>query len=105
MSLAGAPPRRPASVAAVLLVATALSGCGAGAAGVSGAAVFTTHCAICHSIAGTPAPEQQGGDLEHQHLPRNELLQFTAEMPVQQRPLTPAELRAVVNYLFRAESR
>jgi mono/diheme cytochrome c family protein len=105
MSPAGALLKPPASIAAMLLAAAAIGGCGTGAAGVSGAAVFTAHCAICHSISGAPAPELQGGDLGHQHLPRDELVQFTTEMPVEKRPLTRPELRAVVGYLFRAESR
>jgi mono/diheme cytochrome c family protein len=105
MSLTHGLQQRPARGAAIVLAATAIGGCGTRAAGPSGAAVFTQHCAICHSISGPPAPEQQGGDLGHEHLARRDLVQFTAEMPIVRRPLTRSELRAVVDYVLRAERR
>jgi mono/diheme cytochrome c family protein len=87
------------------IAAAAISGCGgtsggtSGGASVSGHAVFADHCEICHSIAGSSTPEQQGGDLRGLRLPRNELVQFTVEMPVIHRRLSAAEVQAVVNYM------
>ena len=92
--------------AAAALVAAGITGCGSsGAVAVSGPAVFATHCAVCHSISGSPTPHQQGGDLERPRLPRGELLQFAAEMPVLHGRLTARELRAVVSYVQSAERR
>jgi mono/diheme cytochrome c family protein len=105
MSPTGALQQRPASAVAIVLAAAMLGGCGGSATRVSGAAVFSAHCAICHSISGPPAPEQQGGDLGRAQLPRRQLVQFTTEMPVVNRPLTRAQLTAVVSYLFRAQRR
>ena len=91
---------------AAALVAAAISGCGSGGvAAASGSAVFASHCAICHSISGSSTPHQQGGDLEGLRLPRSELRQFTAEMPVIHSRLTARELRAVVGYVQSAERR
>jgi mono/diheme cytochrome c family protein len=98
-------PKPRSNVVIAVLVAAALGGCGSGSAQVSGPAVFAAHCAICHSISGSPAPEQQGGDLGQEHLPRSQLVQFTVEMPVVHRSLTSAELRAVVGYLQKAQRR
>jgi mono/diheme cytochrome c family protein len=91
-------------VAVAAGAAIALAGCGTDAGGgVSGAAVFANHCQACHSISGHSAPRQQGGDLRGLRLPRAELLQFTAEMPVLHRRLTERELQAVVSYLQAVE--
>jgi len=99
-------PGGPLVAAAVALVAAGISGCGAiGVEAVSGHAVFATHCALCHSISGSSTPRQQGGDLKSLRLPRGELLQFAAEMPVLHRRLTARELRAVVGYVQSAERR
>lgn len=108
MRAPGALPRASSALlaAAAVLVTAAISGCGSsGAAAVSGQAVFATHCAICHSISGSSTPYQQGGDLKSLRLPRGELLQFAAEMPVLHGRLTARELRAVVSYVRSAERR
>ena len=98
---------RAAAIApAALLAAGAVAGCGsAGSRAVSSAALFATHCGACHSLTGSSTPRQQGGDLKRLRLPRSELLQFTAEMPVMHGPLTPRELRAVVSFLQSVERR
>ncbi|MDE3134412.1 MAG: c-type cytochrome [Acidobacteriota bacterium] len=96
--------RTQAGVLATLLAAT-LSACGSGAATVSGASVFSAHCAVCHSLSGHSSPQQQGGDLRRLRLPRGELLQYAAEMPLVNGRLTAPELRAVVAYLRAVERR
>lgn len=98
---------RRSALAAAALLATAIGGCGsassrkptAPARAVSGRMVFAEHCAVCHSISGRLYRTQQGGDLRGLHLPRNELVQFTVEMPVIRRPLRAREVRAVVDYM------
>lgn len=99
----------PRSALAAALLAAAVGGCGAGPAtghkptaaarAVSGRAVFAEHCAVCHAISGRLYRTQQGGDLRGLHLPRNELVQFTVEMPVIRRRLRAREVQAVVSYL------
>jgi len=112
--------RGPAAVAgAAVALAIAISGCGSSGAGVvtrsrgitlqsptsgSGApvaasALFAEHCAICHSISGNAYSRKDGGDLGALHLPRVELVQFTAEMPAVHGRLTGAQVQAVVSYL------
>ncbi len=98
--------RHVAVAAAAGLVTAMVSGCGSGkVAPIAGSAVFNTHCATCHSLTGHSLPKQQGGDLGHLHLPRSELLQYTAEMPAIRGHLTARELRAVVGYLQSIERR
>lgn len=93
-------------LAAVIAVAVAVGGCGSGnVAGVSGPAVFATHCATCHSLTGHSVAQQQGGDLRGLRLPRSELLQYSAEMPRVDGPLTERELAAVVSYVQSVERR
>jgi mono/diheme cytochrome c family protein len=94
-------PRVAVAAASAGMAAAAISGCGgtSGGASVSGQAVFADHCEICHSISRSSSPEQQGGDLRGLRLPRNELVQFTVEMPVIRRRLSAAEVQAVVNYM------
>ncbi len=93
-------------MAVAIAVGVAVAGCGASTPpATSGSALFKTHCATCHSISGTSAPHQQGGDLKNLHLPRVELLQLTAEMPAIHGRMTARELRAVVSYLQRIEDR
>ena len=95
-------PRVAVVAASAGMAAAAISGCGGGTSGgpsVSGQAVFADHCEICHSIAASSSPEQQGGDLRGLRLARNELVQFTVEMPVIHRRLSAAEVQAVVNYM------
>lgn len=76
---------------------------GSASASVSGKAVFTAHCAVCHSLNGQDDPRLQGGDLLGFHASRAQVVQFVREMPVVHRPLTSAELRAVVDYVIAAE--
>lgn len=104
----GAEPRALTASRGVLALglAATLAGCGARTvAGVSGAVVFTTHCASCHSISGRSLPRQQGGDLRGLRLPRSDLVQLTAEMPPVHGRLTGRDLRAVVAYLQSVERR
>jgi mono/diheme cytochrome c family protein len=92
--------------ALALGLAVALAGCGGGTvARVSGPAVFADHCATCHSLSGHSAPKQQGGDLRNLRLPRQDLLQYSAEMPPVHGRLNGRELRAVVAYLQWVERR
>ncbi len=76
-----------------------------GAAAVSGRTVFAEHCSICHSLTGRDDPRLQGGDLLGFHAGRAQVVQFVREMPVIHRPLTSAELQAVVDYVIAAERR
>lgn len=87
-------------------LAASVAGCGAvTVARVSGPAVFAMHCETCHSLSGSSSPKQQGGDLKNLRLPRNDLLQLTAEMPPLHGRLTARELRAVVAYVHAVERR
>lgn len=95
-------PRIAGAVTIAVLPAVAISGCGSGAK-VSGRAVFAADCAVCHSISGSSAPTQQGGDLRGLRLPRNDLVQYTVEMPVLNKPLNRAQVRAVVDYMQSIE--
>ena len=79
------------------------SSSGGGALLVSGKEVFSAHCSVCHSLDGHNRPQLQGGDLLGFHAGRAEVEQFVREMPVVHRPLTSAELRAVVDYVIAAE--
>ena len=101
------------AAAAALLVA-----CGGGQGGpstgsgrhttpsaVSGQVVFAQHCSVCHSLDGRNRPRLQGGDLLGFHARRAQVVQFVREMPVIHRPLTSAELQAVVDYVMAAERR
>ena len=98
----GSGARLAGALAIASLSAAAISGCGS-AARVSGRVVFAADCAVCHSISGTSAPTQQGGDLRGLRLPRNELVQYTVEMPVVNKPLNRAQVRAVVDYMQSVE--
>ena len=71
-------------------------------ASVSGHMVFSRQCSFCHSLSGHSTPRQQGGDLLGIHLRRQDLTQYTAEMPVRHR-LSRAELRAVVDYVLAVQ--
>lgn len=104
--------------AAVLATALGLAGCGGGhgsggsarrtvpvlpqAPGASGAAVFARDCQACHSLVGNESERKQGGDLRSYRMSRASLASFARVMPAR-RPLTAAELRAVVDYVFSAE--
>ena len=67
--------------------------------------VFAQHCSVCHSLDGRNHPRLQGGDLLGFHARRAQVVQFVREMPVIHRPLTSAELQAVVDYVMAAERR
>ena len=98
--------RHTAVAAAATLVTAMVSACGSGkVTPIAGSAVFKTHCGTCHSLTAPSLPRQQGGALGQLHLPRSELLQYTAEMPAIRGHLTARELRAVVGYLQSIERR
>lgn len=110
---------RVAVAAAMGALAMATSGCGSSGPGaatgsrgitlqsphngsgvaLTGSAVFAQHCAICHSISGNRYSRKDGGDLRGLHIPRYELVQFTAEMPAVHGRLTGAQVQGVVSYL------
>jgi cytochrome c2 len=70
----------------------------------SGAGVFAEACQGCHSLVGNESERKLGGDLLGYRMSRHALTQFSWEMPVRQ-SLTASELRAVVDYVLRAERR
>jgi mono/diheme cytochrome c family protein len=86
-----------------LLACLALYGCGHSAP-VNGAVVFAHSCRACHSLIGNESEHKQGGDLLGYHLTRAEWLSFTRVMPAK-RPLTKAELNAVVDYVLQSQKR
>jgi hypothetical protein len=92
-----------------LAVAGALAGCG-GASGTrparpEGAApLFRQDCGTCHSLIGNESLHKPGGDLLGYDLTPATLRQFTAEMPVHP-GLTPGELTAIVDFVYRAQQR
>ena len=69
----------------------------------TGAQVFAHSCQKCHSLIGNESAHKQGGDLLGYDMNRSQILTFTREMPT--RPLTAAQLDAVVDYVLRAEQR
>lgn len=90
-----------AGVSAIALAAAA-GGCGGGSAPRSGAEVFAAQCQVCHSLNGNESAHKVGGDLVGYDMTPAQLSSFTREMPTR-RHLTAAELRAVVDYVYRAE--
>jgi mono/diheme cytochrome c family protein len=90
----------------VVALAVAIVGCGSARPrpATSGAQVFARDCAVCHSLIGNESLHRQGGDLLGYRMSRQELVQFTREMPVRHR-LTPAELSAVVDYVYALQRR
>jgi hypothetical protein len=64
--------------------------------------VFSGYCSYCHSLIGNESLRRQGGDLVHFRMTRDDLLQFAREMPAR-RPLTVAQLTAVVAYVLAAQ--
>lgn len=66
-----------------------------------GASIFAHNCASCHTLVGNESAHKQGGDLLGFHMTRRQLQTFTREMPT--RPLTAAQLSAVVDYVLRAQ--
>ena len=93
----------------VVLVATsvAVAGCGGGGSlsqSREAAAVFVSNCSACHSLIGNESRHRQGGDLVGYRLSRQELLEFTREMPTR-RPLTSSQLETVVDYVLAFQRR
>ena len=88
----------------VLIGAVGFAGCASSSPPrpPSGAVVFAQDCQVCHSLVGNEDEHKQGGDLLGYRMSRQSLTQFSREMPVR-RPQTPADLRAVVDYVLRAE--
>jgi mono/diheme cytochrome c family protein len=91
---------------ALLALTGAVAACGSArrAADASGAHVFARDCAMCHSVIGNESLHRQGGDLLGYRMTRRQVREFTREMPVRHR-LTPAELNAVVEYVFALQQR
>jgi mono/diheme cytochrome c family protein len=90
-------------LALVALVAS-VAACGSAQSRVSGAQVFVRECAVCHSVIGNESLHRQGGDLLGYRMTRQQLVEFTREMPLR-RPLTRAQLTAVVDYVFALQQR
>jgi mono/diheme cytochrome c family protein len=92
--------------AAALGIAGTVTACGGAASPqpVSGAAVFVRDCTYCHSLIGNESLHRQGGDLLGYTLTRQQLLEQTRQMPAR-KPLTPAQLKAVVDYVQAMQQR
>lgn len=108
--LIGRPSRAAMPVAApaiCLVAALAVAGCGGGASTSQtseAAHVFARNCSACHSLIGNESRHRQGGDLVGYRLSRQQLLEFTREMPTR-RPLTSAQLHLVVEYVLGLQQR
>jgi mono/diheme cytochrome c family protein len=91
---------------AALALIGALAGCGGGASAArpTGAQVFARDCEMCHSVIGNESKHRVGGDLLGYQITRQQLIEFTREMPVR-RPLTQAQLAAVVDYVYALQQR
>ncbi len=94
------------AVTVVVVLSVGLAACGAGRSSPvpSGRTLFAQACSACHSLSGTQSPRRQGGDLLGIRFSRAVMLQFVREMPLR-RPLSPAELRAVSDYVVAVERR
>lgn len=66
--------------------------------------MFAHDCQACHSVIGNESAHKQGGDLLGYHLTRAQWLSFTRVMPAR-RPLSKAELNAVVDYVLAQQKR
>ena len=66
--------------------------------------MFARNCSACHSLIGNESRHRQGGDLVGYRLSRQQLLEFTREMPAR-RPLTPSQLKGVVDYVLAFQQR
>ena len=97
---------RSTGIVASLALIGALAGCGGGASPprVAGAQVFARDCEMCHSVIGNESKHRVGGDLLGYRITREQLTEFTREMPVR-RPLTRAQLAAVVDYVYALQQR
>jgi mono/diheme cytochrome c family protein len=91
-------------VFAALGASVALMGCGSAGAprAQDGKALFAEDCSACHSLIGNESLRRQGGDLLGYRFSRGDLLEFSREMPVR-RPLSSAQLAAIVGYVSRRE--
>jgi mono/diheme cytochrome c family protein len=69
----------------------------------TGAEVFAHDCQACHSLVGNESLHKQGGDLLGYNMTRGQLLRLTRVMPT--RPLSNAQLQAVVDFVLRAQRR
>jgi mono/diheme cytochrome c family protein len=100
-------PSRAAVLAVGLVTVLAAVGCGGGGSisqTSEAAAVFARSCSACHSLIGNESRHRQGGDLVGYRLSRQQLLQFTREMPTRG-PLSSAQLRLVVDYVLGFQQR
>jgi len=93
----------------LLAISIAAAGCGGGNGGGSSqsraaAALFKRNCSACHSLIGNESRHRQGGDLAGYRLSRQDLLEFTREMPARS-PLTSSQLKMVVDYVLAIEQR
>jgi mono/diheme cytochrome c family protein len=95
--------RAVGAVGAVAALGLSAAGCG-GRYPDAGGVLFDQACGQCHTLSGRTDRFHQGGDLQHFHSTRVQLLQLTAEMPVR-RPLTRGELETIVTYLRTIEAR
>jgi mono/diheme cytochrome c family protein len=88
----------------VVVASMALTGCGSAShlSPASGKALFAEDCSACHSLIGNESLRRQGGDLLGYRFNRQDLLEFAHEMPVR-RPLRPAQLEAIVDYVSGKE--
>jgi mono/diheme cytochrome c family protein len=94
---------------ALALIAASLgAGCAGGSTGPtrSGAAVFASSCAACHTLApeGRSVPAPPGGSLLDYRMSAAVVASFARQMPLP-RPLSAAELRAVAAYVADAQRR
>jgi mono/diheme cytochrome c family protein len=98
-------------IACGMCVSALVSACGGGghatashasASLSSGGALFHQACGGCHTLTGHNDPRHQGGDLRGFHASRAQLTQLASEMPVR-RPLTRAQLGAVVRFVMSVE--
>ena len=69
----------------------------------TGAVLFAHNCARCHSLIGNESQRKQGGDLVPYRMTRQQLALMTRTMPT--RPLSDAEVRAIVAYVYAAQRR
>jgi mono/diheme cytochrome c family protein len=87
-----------------LAASVALMGCGSASRPRPATArvLFAEDCSACHSLIGNESLRRQGGDLLDYRFSRRDLLEFAREMPVR-RPLSPAQLEAIVVYVSAKE--
>lgn len=97
------PSRAWLALPATLLLAACGHAARAPSPASTGAGVFAHSCANCHSLIGNESRRKQGGDLLGYALTRAQLLGFTRVMPT--RPLSQAELEAVVSYILQRQAR